>query len=1128
MRSRQFINVMLTVIIGISMCVAAEPQSSIPTRGAVPSAPQIRSSGYPSLFFEPNQGQTDSKVKFLSRGDGYSIFLTSSGMVLALKSSEVTSSAPSFTPLTFASKRSYAGRKLWRDALVQKSTGTVLNIALVGGSTNPEVIGEQPLATKVNYFIGRSRAMWRTNVPTYARVRYRNVYPGIDLVYYGNQGRVEYDFDLAPGADPTQIRFAVNGADSLKVDGLGNLVLAKGNTSLRFQAPLVYQTRNGVRVPLSGEYAPQGNKQVGFTVGSYDRQKPLIIDPVLVYSSYLGGTSDDFGEAITVDSGGNAFVAGITDSPDFPTAVLGSYPSTKFRMFLTKLDPTGSSLVFADYFGGTGGGDEASSLALDSTGNIYVAGTATSTDFPVLNPYQSTLSGTQDAFLTKFSSDGSSIIFSTYLGGTTSQSANSLAIDPSNQVVIAGSTSSSDFPTAAAYQSTVSADQFGDWGVYGFVTKFASDGASLIYSTYLAGNTLNATACTACFPDSEVMGVAIDGSGNTYVTGNTTTTNFPVTSGAYATTSPGYSLSNVGFVSKLSNSGGLIYSTFLGGQTSSFLNAIAVDSTGAAYVTGFDTANDGFPILNTAICDPSSANCNGTIIAKLDSAGANLQYSTYLAATNEMAGQAIAVDSLGNAFVLGSDTQFSLTKPIENYAGNGDVVIAEIDATATTQVMATFLGGQAPEAAAESLALDNSGAIYVTGWTQSADFPVTQGAFQTVFGGGSDAFVAKIDPNTSASAVALSPFFVDFGSILVNTPSSPQTVVLRNMGSAALNISSKTASGDFAETDDCGSSVPAASLCTFTITFTPTAVGPRSGTLTIVDDAQGSPHSASLSGLGTGASSSLALAPSSLVFSSSPVGSGSASQTLTVSNLGNSAVVINGIRMTGDFGSTGTNCGNLAPNATCTVQVSFVPTAAGPRTGSLQLTDVSGNSQTILLSGSGVDFVASAPDASAAVSAGGSASYELTVGSVGGVFSNPVSFSCSGAPLLASCTVTPNLLTPGAGSTSVTVMVSTTGTGLQSKNRASRAGILASWMFIPFGLFGILLMGRNNRTKLAQHGLTMLLMVSLLALGGCAGGTSTVQRASAIKATSAGTYTLTVKGTSGKAEHTTRLTLVVQ
>lgn len=1128
----RFIQIMLLVVAAVVTSTAQQSQKSTSSRRGS-GAQTALSYGSAPLFFEANQGQTDPQVKFFSRGRGYSMYLTSGGMVLALKPAETVSSGNvlNLPPLTSQRATRSLMHQLERASRAQKAP-TVLRINLVGGAANPEVQGEGQLATRVNYFIGNDPKLWRTNVSTYAKIRYKNVYPGIDLIYYGNQGKVEYDFDLAPGADPKRIQFAVTGSDRLAVDDSGNLVLSKGAATVRFETPVLYQTINGIRARVPGTYVLRDGTHVGFVVGNYDTTKPLVIDPVLVYSTYLGGGGDDFSDAIAVDASGNTYLVGITDSPDFPTALIGTYTSTQFRMFLTELDSTGSNLIFADYFGGFGGGDESSSIALDPLGNIYVAGTTTSTDFPTTGtPFQSALSGSQDAFLAKFSSGGS-LVYSTYLGGSTSESANSIAVDPAGEAIIAGSTTSADFPTSGgAYQTTVSTDQFADSGVYGFVTKFASDLSGLVYSTYLSGSHLNIPSCTGCFPDSEIMGVATDSSGNAYVVGNTTTDDFPTTAGAFATVFPGYSISNVGFVSKFSNSGGLAYSTFLGAQTSSFLNAIAVDSTGSAYVTGFDISEDGFPIVTNTICDttPSPNNCNGAVIAKLDSTGAHLVYSTYLAATNEMAGQAIQVDASGDAFIVGSDTQFSTTNSLQPYAGNGDVVVAEIDPTGTSQLMATFLGGQGFEASAGSLALDNTGKVYVTGVTQSSDFPVTQSALQRTRGGQSDVFVSKIDPVTSAPAVVFAPVLLQFSSQALNTPSVTQTTVLRNMGSAALNIASNTMTGDFSETDDCGTVLAAASFCTFTITFTPTILGPRSGSLAISDDAAGSPHSVSLSGTGTAASSSFSLTPSSLSFSSAPVGSPSGGQTITVTNTGGTGIVINGVQVTGDFAVSNNQCGSLPANATCRLQVTFMPSSSGVRTGTLRLTDAqTGDSQTIPLDGSGIDFVTSAVDASATVTAGSSASYRLAVGSVGGSFAKQVSFSCSGVPAGASCMVNPVSVTPGGNSRNVTVTVKTSGAATQSRADRSPTGSFPAWcVFTSFGVFGVLLLGGRNHRKVVHGALLAFVSLSLLTFTGCAGGTGSKQVQSAASKTPTGTYTLTVTGTSGMAHHSTKLTLTV-
>ncbi len=1113
----------VTIAFIVACCVQQLPAQTSETFGRSGNRLIAHAHGSVPLMFEANQGQIDSQVKFLSHGDGYSIFLTAGGMVLALPTSDAT---PPKKASVLEPNRVWAGHSALRQ---QENIGrrnrksNILTIDLVGAASNPAIVGEEPLVTKVNYFIGRDPSKWRRNVPTYGTIRYRNVYPGIDLVYYGNNHRVEYDFELAPGADPAKVQFSVKGADALNVDSGGNLVLTKGGTRLLFQTPAIYQEINGRRVPVGGAYTVRDATHVGFAIEAHDNTKPTVIDPVLVYSTFLGGNGDDFSDGIAVDSLGDAYVVGITDSPDFPQATIGSYTPTQFRMFLTKMNPDGSALLFADYFGGTTGNDEAAAVALDSSGNAYVTGSAASSDFPVLHAYQSTLSGTQDAFLVKFSADGSSILYSTYLGGTNSQYSNSISVDLAGEAVIAGATQSTDFPMKNAYQSSIKVDQFGDWGVYGFLTKFDPNGTSLIYSSYLAGNILNTSTCSNCFPDSEILGVTTDGTGNAYVTGLTMTSNFPVTSGAFATAYPGDYLSDVGFVAKFSNSGAIAYSTYLGGLTSNFLNAVAVDSTGSAYVTGYENANDNFPIVNTSICDPSVANCNGAVVAKLDPTGSNLVYSTFLAATNEMAGQAIQVDASGDAFIVGSDIQFSLSNPIEGYAGGGDVVVAEIDPTASTQLMATFLGGQGWEAAS-GLALDSKGAVYVTGVTQSVDFPVTRSVFQTVWGGQTDAFIAKIDPLTNAPAVSMGPSSLTFSAQIVDTTSGPQTSTLRNVGSQALTISGITASGDFAETDDCGTTVAAASFCTLTVTFTPTASGSRIGAVTIVDDAQGSPHSLQLAGTGL-AAASLSLSPSSLMFPPSSVGTTSAAQAITLTNGGNAPVIISAVQVTGDFVATDNNCGTVPAYGMCTVQVGFTPDSSGTLTGTVQFLDsVSGSPQVVTLSGSGTDFVTTPVSNNASVSPGGTADYKLDISPTGGAFSNTVTFACQGLPATTTCSVNPSSITPGAHSSAVTVAVTTSGPAASSGQ--SHAGFLAFWMAAPLAIFGVLVFGANQ-CKCRPYFATVAIFL-LLSLVGCGTATRIAHSPSASNTIPAGTYQFNVIGSSGALHHVTTLTLVVQ
>lgn len=860
MKASKAINIGLVSVLSILGSTAQLAAQGSPHKGRI--HPHY---GNLPLVFEANQGQTDARANFLSRSSGYSVFLTGSGMTLGLRPSAPGALNPRAASL--AGKLSKISQIRQYESLVKNQRAGSISIRFVGAAANPQYVGENPLSTKVNYFIGRDPSKWRRNIPTFGKVRYRNVYPGIDLVYYGNNRKLEYDFVLAAGADPSRIQFEVKGSDSLNVDANGNLLLTKGGTKLLLQTPVVYQQSNGMQKRVSGSYVLRGSTHVGFNVGAYDATKPLVIDPVLVYSTYLGGSADDFATGVAVDSAGEAYLVGITDSPDFPAGQLGENGGGgQFTMFLTKVASDGSSLLWLDYFGSATGNNAPSAIALDSTGNAYVTGDVEASDFPAVNAYQSALAGSQDAFLTAFSADGASIQYSTYLGGaaltdfggSTAQYGTSVAVDESTPgsplAIVAGVTAATDFPTTGG-QTSVSPDQFGDLGIYGFVTKFSTDGKNLVYSTYLAGNTLNTAACSGCFPDSEIAGVAADSFGDAYVTGFTSTNNFPTTNSAFDTAYPGSGVDDVGFVSKIDLAGALVYSTYLGGEDSSYLEAIAVDSGGSAYVTGYDTADDNFPVVTTTICDPGVSACNGAVIAKLSPSGNSLVYSTFIGTANNMAGQAIQVDTNGNAFIVGSDTGLNLTNQIEGYSGSGDVVVAEVAPNASSLEMATFLGGQGLDIAS-AMALDSNGAVYVTGVTQSADFPTTSGVAQNAFGGSFDAFLSKIDPNTPGAAVAFGPYQLDLGSVVQGSTSAALTTILRNMGSVALTITGWTintstpSNNDFAETDDCGGTLNPASFCTVSITFTPSVTGPITGSLVLTDSANGSPHSVSLSGTG--------------------------------------------------------------------------------------------------------------------------------------------------------------------------------------------------------------------------------------------------------------------------------------
>ena len=453
----------------------------------------------------------------------------------------------------------------------------------------------------------------------------------------------------------------------------------------------------------------------------------------------------------------------------------------------------------------------------------------------------------------------------------------------------------------------------------------------------------------------------MDSNDNAYVTGNTNTYNFPATLGAYLTTNSAPLDAMISFVSKFSSSGGLAYSTYLYGASgaSAQTAAIAVDTSGSAYVTGEAPSDGTFPITSTTICDPSVyfGGCGYAFVTKFDPTGSTLLYSTFLGPYNVAFPHAIALDQNNDAYVLClmTSTAFSIQNGIEPYTSPGELLVAEIDPVASTELFASYLGGSVAEYPA-GIAVDSSGSIYIGGQTLSTDFPVTSGAFQDTLAGTANAFVLKIGPN-SAPAFTVTPALLQYSIQQVGTTSPPQTALVRNMGSSPLSISSITVNGDFAETDNCGSSVPAAASCTFSVTFTPTGAWTRSGSIQVQDDAAGSPHFINLSGIGSGGTA--ALAPASLVFAAQPVGTSSTAQNVTLTNTGNATLNITNIQLTGDYAQTNTCPATLAPTSGCTISVTFTPSASGPRSGTLTINDDGyGSPQIVNLTGTGATYIA--------------------------------------------------------------------------------------------------------------------------------------------------------------------------
>jgi hypothetical protein len=678
------------------------------------------------LSFEQNLGQTDPKVDFLARGSGYTLFLTQGEAVLTLRAPE-RSSDPT-------SRRDIA------KALSDPNASAVLRMALAGGNPAAQATAESQLSGTVNYFIGNDPAHWQVGLSTYARVRYPDVYPGVDLVYYGDGGRLEYDFIVQPGADPAAIVLRFEGAESLDIDARGDLVLRLGDREIRQAKPILYQQIGGERRQVSGAYLRRDRGTVGLEIAEYDRMAPLVVDPTLIYSTYLGGSSGEVGFGIAVDSAFSAYATGVATSTNFPTTPGVFQPAlVDHDVYVTKFNVTGSALVYSTYLGGSSA-DVGLGIAVDSAGSAYVTGQTGSTDFPTTGgAFQTTLVGHSDAFVTKFNATGSALVYSTYLGGSGAgqgDDGRGIAVDSAGGAYVTGFTNSNDFPTTpGAFQTTNAGGQDA------FVTKLNATGsAPLMYSTYLGGSA-----------DESGSGIAVDSAATVYVTGETTSTNFPTTAGAFQTTNAGGSDA---FVTKLNATGSapLLYSTYLGGSSSELGSGIAVDSAGSAYVAGL-TGSANFSTTAGAFQTANAGN-GDAFVTKLNATGsAPLLYSTYLGGSDLDVGYGIAVDSSGSAYVTGrtSSTNFPTTADAFQTAnaGNEDAFVTKLNATGSAPLLySTYLGGSGTDDAF-GIAVDSAGSAYVTGVAGSTNFPTTPGAFQTANAGSNDAFVAKIAESVS-------------------------------------------------------------------------------------------------------------------------------------------------------------------------------------------------------------------------------------------------------------------------------------------------------------------------------------------------------------------------------------------
>jgi len=679
------------------------------------------------LSFEQNVGQFDARANFTSRGAGYHLFLTATGAVMELRktNSEVLKKLQTES----ASSQRQAPARPER---------SLINLRLQGANSNAKPVGVDELRERRNYFIGNDPGKWRTDVPTFRAVRYDEVYPGISLTYYGNQQQLEYDFTIRSGADPRCVRMSFGPAAQPQVSASGELILRTREGEVRQQKPIIYQEVDGRRQLIEGRYVLIGKRQVGFEIGSYDRTSTLVIDPTLVYSTYLGGGGDDLGSSIALDNNNNVYIAGTTSSLNFPLQdpAVGANAGLA-DIFVTKIDASGGSIVYSTYVGGSGL-DRGDGIAVDNNGNAYVVGRvdSSSIDFPTTpGSFASSYRGGDfDGVVFKLNGQGNALVYSAFLGGEENDSAEGVAVDAAGNAYVTGGTKSVGFPTTGnAYQGSRGGD------TDAFLTKINAAGSSLLYSTYLGGSGTDRGSA-----------VVIDGNGNAYLAGYSGSADFP-TENAFQNNFGG---SFDAFVAQINTNvsgfNSLVLCSYLGGAGDDKAFGIAMDSSASNLFVVGQTSSSNFPVFN-----PVQATSGGgfdAFVAKISTAGAKI-YATYLGGNGDDRGTGIAVNSVGATYVTGftSSANFPTVSPLQGTrAGGSDAFLTKLDATGSTLLYSTYFGGSANESSASTvtatnpLALDSLSNAYLTGYTASNNFPTAAPLQATNAGGASDAFLVKI------------------------------------------------------------------------------------------------------------------------------------------------------------------------------------------------------------------------------------------------------------------------------------------------------------------------------------------------------------------------------------------------
>lgn len=674
-----------------------------------------------SICFTANQGQWDDQAKFRAAVGKATIWLASDGIYFRF----LRDQSPSGMTTHVAESR-----------LPGAIETLTIKASFIGANAHATISGIDALAYKCNYFIGNDPDQWQTDVPNYRAVLYEQIYDGIDLKYYSNNGQVEYDFVVAPGTDISQIKIRYEGALSIARSAAGQLKIETDWGEIIEELPLIYQIENGLQTKIAGDFVLEDANTFGFVLENYDPSLPLIIDPTLEYSTYYGGTGGDEALALAVDASGATYLTGRTVSEDFPLspgAPDTDRTGTNYDAFVSKLNADGDGMVYSTYLGGAGLENYVvyCGIAVNASGEAYVVGQTFSTDFPTVNAIQGQNNGVTNAFITKLNSAGNGLIYSTYLGGNGEDFGNDIAVDKDGAAYITGEARTGDFPTSNAYQDKRQG------GYDAFLTKISSSGDSLLYSTYLGGDGYE-----------KGYGIAVDSAGSAFVTGFTTSKNFPTTAGTFQEEAPGF---YDAFVVKFNPAGdSLLYCTYLGGAGDmSEGRAIVVDASGAAYISGITRAMD-FPTKDPIQTKPNAY--SDVFVTKLSNSGTDLIYSTILGGNEPDRLEGMAIDASGAAYVVGMtySEDFPTLDPIQgDFSGAYDGYVAKLNSAGNGLIFSTYLGGDASDYA-YGVAVDAAGAAYIAGQTGSANFPILNPYQGTLQGG--DAFVMKFAPTPTCCA----------------------------------------------------------------------------------------------------------------------------------------------------------------------------------------------------------------------------------------------------------------------------------------------------------------------------------------------------------------------------------------